>query len=332
MRALLISVLALVGCVSTDMEMSATSDFGAMRFSEDASARENFAALLADAESQRARMSWNEGPISTQPDRCDRNELSQALRTPWVLLANDAASYADWRRDEAALRERLAILAQLEAAFLEGREPDPRHAPDSETWNVAAFASARAAATEARVQELYARAIRDQLHRIVAFGESAEPFREGLSDTAKARWPYAVSMAHVDCANTAWLRTQINEHGWFDISRYGERADEAAWLIVQHADRTPAFQGEMLIMLEGRAAVGETSPRRVAYLWDRVAVKEGRPQRYGTQMNCQDGEAQPIGGLEDPEQIEARLAAVGMNSYAFYRVMMTRIAGCAGEN
>jgi len=325
----LLPALALAACASTTI-LHQTEDYGALRFSADAGERARFAVLLAGAEAERAQMGWDEGPIRDQPARCSSEDLARAARTPWVLLANDAASFAEWQRDEAALRERLEIVARLEQDYLDGRTPDARYVINADTWNVASFARERAATSDARLRELFERAIRDQVRRIAAFGDTAAPFLEGLSDTARARWPYVLTVSEIDCANTAWIREQVSTYGWFDISRYGQHADEAAWLIVQHADRTPAFQGEMLPLLEERAAAGESSARRVAYLWDRVAVKEGRPQRYGTQMDCQNGEAAPIGGLESPEQIEERLAARGMMTYAFYQRMMTQLAGCAG--
>ncbi len=269
---------------------------GIVTFSADEAERARFAALIADAEAVRAEANSGQGPVSQQPERCSSEMMQRALRAPWVLLARDSATYEDWQRDVSALRERLAIVERIQTDYLEGRSPDSRYAPDADTWNVTSFAAERMASTDARLQELYARAIRDQVPRIVAFGDAAAPFQAGLSDTAREHWAFLVPLAPIDCSNTAWLRAQVETHGWFNISQYGERADEAAWLIVQHADRTPAFQGEMLALLQERAEAGETQPRRVAYLSDRVAVKEGRPQRYGTQMHCVNGEAQPMAG------------------------------------
>lgn len=99
--------------------------------------------------------------------------------------------------------------------------------------------------------------------------------------------------------------------------------------MVQHADRTPAFQGEMLALIEARANAGESDPQHMAYLWDRVAIKEGRPQRYGTQMACEGAEMRPIGGLEDPDHIEERRAALHMQTYAFYFQMMSQMNRCS---
>jgi len=333
MRIWLLSLLLIAGCVSApgaNLIAAETADYGAMRFSADEVERARFAALIADAEAVRSEANWGQGPVSQQPERCSGEMMQRALRAPWVLLARDSATYEGWQRDVSALRERLAIVERIQTDYLEGRSPDPRYAPDAETWNVASFAAERIVSADGRLQELYARAIRDQVPRIVAFGDAAAPFQAGLSDTAREHWAFLVPLAPIDCSNTAWLRVQVETHGWFNISQYGEQADEAAWLMVQHADRTPAFQGEMLVLLQERAEAGETHPRRVAYLSDRVAVKEGRPQRYGTQMHCVNEEAQPMVGLDDPDNIETRLAALGMQSYASYRAVMTRLAECAG--
>lgn len=330
MRIGLLAALALCACASGPDVSPSPADYGAMRFSERASERAAFEALAAEV-SQRPDFGWGR-PVTEQPDRCTAETIAVSRRAPWIELAGDAADYAAWTRDVAALRERLARITEVEASYLEGRDPDRRYAINAETWNVARFAAARRTA-DARVQELLGRAIRDQVARIVTFGESSAPFTAGLSEPAKRRWPRVVTahLAEIDCSNTRWLQAQVREHGWFDISRYGTEADEAAWLIVQHADRTPAFQGEMLPLLEERAATGESSPRQVAYLWDRVAVKEGRPQRYGTQMQCEGGEIVPIGGLEDPARVEERRAALGMQAFVSYREVIARMNACASS-
>jgi hypothetical protein len=327
MRFSWLAALALCACASGPDVSPSPADFGAMRFSERTADRAAYEALAAEA-AHPPDFGWGR-PVAEQPDRCSAETIGLSRRIAWVQLAGDAADYAAWMADVAALQDRLARVVDVEASYLEGRAPDPRYVIDPSTWNVTRFAEARRTATP-RVQELLGRAIRDQVARIVTFGESSEPFTAGLSETAKRRWPRIVTarLAEIDCSNTAWLQAQVREHGWFDISRYGAEADEAAWLMVQHADRTPAFQAEMLPLLEERAAAGESSPRQVAYLWDRVAIKEGRPQRYGTQLQCEGGEIVPIGGLEDPTRVEERRAALGMQTYASYRNAMARMNTC----
>jgi hypothetical protein len=58
---------------------------------------------------------------------------------------------------------------------------------------------------------------------------------------------------------------------------------EAAWLIVQHAIGEPEFQRDMLHLLNACAGLKRVPPWHAAYLEDRIAMYEGRPQVYGTQ-------------------------------------------------
>ena len=58
----------------------------------------------------------------------------------------------------------------------------------------------------------------------------------------------------------------------------GEETLQAAWLLVQHADSDPAFQGYCLDLLTVAAEEGEASDQAVAYLTDGVYLAEGRPQ------------------------------------------------------
>src|SRR5579863_10424698 len=108
------------------------------------------------------------------------------------------------------------------------------------------------------------------------------------------------------------LKRLLAIHGWPKISTWGKKADEAAWLIAQHADHDIPFQKEVLKTLEGLAAKKETNPANFAFLADRVAIHEDRPQLYGTQGGCQEAgrwEADPI---DDPINLDERRAKFGL--------------------
>ena len=57
-------------------------------------------------------------------------------------------------------------------------------------------------------------------------------------------------MCTADEDNINWLKAQVARDGWFDISRYGRVADQAAVLIVQHADGDPNYQAYIASLLE----------------------------------------------------------------------------------
>lgn len=67
----------------------------------------------------------------------------------------------------------------------------------------------------------------------------------------------------------------------------------------------------------------EVDAAHYAYLYDRVAVSEARPQRYGTQFGP-DREPRTI---EDEDNLEARRAALGLGSMKEYREAFEKMYG-----
>ena len=129
----------------------------------------------------------------------------------------------------------------------------------------------------------------------------------------------------IDTKSTARMKEIIAKHGWPGKSLVGEDGANTAWLLVQHADKDVAFQKQCLALLEKAYKAGEAKERDYAYLFDRVAVAEGKPQRYGTQFK--DGKPQPI---EDEANVDARRKAIGLNTMAEYKQDMERMYGKKG--
>jgi hypothetical protein len=122
----------------------------------------------------------------------------------------------------------------------------------------------------------------------------------------------------LDQAHTAELKELLKIHRWFTISEFGKDSDLHAWILVQHSDRDPAFQRQVLEILAGLYPQGETSGYNYANLYDRVARNAGMPQRYGTQGRCTaPGKWEPF-DIEDPANLEARRASAGLSTMAEY--------------
>jgi hypothetical protein len=151
-------------------------------------------------------------------------------------------------------------------------------------------------------EELHRRAEKDKAARYLAL--------ESRDDT---------EMCRIDAENTAWLERVVAEHGWPGTSIVGERGAEAAWLLAQHADLSPAFQRRALELMKIAVATGEASARRLAYLTDRVLVAADEPQMYGTQYtNEPDGSNLRPQPVADPERLDERRAAMGLEPAAEY--------------
>lgn len=139
-------------------------------------------------------------------------------------------------------------------------------------------------------------------------------------------------MGIVDRANTARLKALLKRCGFPDKDKHGEKAQGHAWLLVQHADHDVPFQKHVLSLLENMAAQrGEPVRPSFAYLADRVAVAEGRPQPYGTQLMAPA--EQPcnfdFNPMDEREKVEARRAALGMPPLAIYKEMVLENSNCA---
>ncbi|MDG6999876.1 MAG: hypothetical protein JRN15_12255, partial [Nitrososphaerota archaeon] len=81
--------------------------------------------------------------------------------------------------------------------------------------------------------------------------------------------------------NTAALKKILHRYGWPGISLVGRKGAEAAFLIVQHSNDT-LFQRACLPLLDNAYERGQVPGDAVALLTDRVLVREGKPQMYGT--------------------------------------------------
>jgi hypothetical protein len=113
----------------------------------------------------------------------------------------------------------------------------------------------------------------------------------------------------IDHANQQALTAMVPQEGWFLRSRYGDQAATAAFHIVQHGDET--LWRRFLPVLEPLVETGEVEGEAYAKMFDRLAVSEDRPQRYGTQFACVDNRW-TLAPLEDETRVEAWRAGMGI--------------------
>ena len=85
-----------------------------------------------------------------------------------------------------------------------------------------------------------------------------------------------------DSTNLEMVTRILAETGYPSKSRVGDFASQAVWLVIQHSDLE--VQKQYLPQLETAARNGNLPPAMIAALKDRIDVREGRPQKYGTQL------------------------------------------------
>lgn len=118
----------------------------------------------------------------------------------------------------------------------------------------------------------------------------------------------------IDKQNTERLKDIIREIGWPTISLVGRETAMQAWLLAQHADHDPEFQAHCLELMR-KCPDGEVEKSNIAYLEDRIRIKQGKSQLYGTQFQKNsDGKLEAL-PIEDPEGLEKRRLQMEMESF-----------------
>ena len=191
--------------------------------------------------------------------------------------------------------------------------------------------------TKSQVQhESRGEALPELRSEIAARVVTDQAVQQELSERIQAQQPVDAAVARRDSvfqANLEWMRVVLAQHGWPGRRLVGDEGSHGAWLLLQHADQDTALQHTALRLLEGAVRSGDASARDLAYLTDRVRVAEGRPQVYGTQLEYDSRGCAAPRPSEEPAQVDARRASVGLEPVAQYvqktMVALGRAAQCA---
>ena len=155
--------------------------------------------------------------------------------------------------------------------------------------------------------------LRDEL---LAMAGEDERVRGELAAAGALSGGYHPVMEAVHRRNAERLSTLLEHYGWPGRRLVGDDGAEAAWRIAQHAIGEPAFMRRCHAALQVAAAAGDAPAWQPAMLEDRILMFEGRPQRYGTQLeHDDDGNVRPY-LLDEPDAVEERRQSVGLEPLA----------------
>lgn len=134
------------------------------------------------------------------------------------------------------------------------------------------------------------------------------------SEQVRSLW---AKMAAVDSVNTVKVKAILDRYGWLGVPEIGRQGNNTLFLVIQHADS--ATQVQYLPVMREAVKKGKAEANQLALLEDRVALKQGRKQIYGSQVshNPQTGQYTVL-PLEDPDNVDKRRAAVGLGPLAEY--------------
>ncbi len=125
-------------------------------------------------------------------------------------------------------------------------------------------------------------------------------------------------MVYHDSLNTITVTQILDQYGWLGEDKVGAKGNLTLFLVIQHANLKT--QQKYLPML--RKAVGNDKARAssLALLEDRVALREGKKQIYGSQLSSVPDQPDKyyLSPLIDPDNVDKRRASVGLQPLADY--------------
>ena len=136
------------------------------------------------------------------------------------------------------------------------------------------------------------------------FGRESQEFKDAAAQTR-----------HQDSLNIIQIEGLIAKYGWMGPRKVGFRGSRAIYLVVQHAGLP--VQEKYLPLMRKAAKLGNASMDDLAFLEDRVLIRQGRMQIYGSQMKTVDGHSYPI-RLKDPKNVDIRRFNVGLEPMSQY--------------
>lgn len=125
------------------------------------------------------------------------------------------------------------------------------------------------------------------------------------------------NMHDADSINLVQVKAIIEKYGWLGYNEIGSQANTAIFMVIQHSDQ--ATQEKYLPIMREAVKNGKAKATGLALLEDRVALKQGRMQNYGSQVLWSTTKNKYfVLPLDDPDNVDKRRAAVGLQPISEY--------------
>ncbi len=122
--------------------------------------------------------------------------------------------------------------------------------------------------------------------------------------------PFIRKMMDIDADNQKNIRLILNRYGWIGQSKIGTKAAEAFFYSIQHSDTTLMIK--WFPEFKKLADIGEADKVECAMMEDRLLMRKGKKQIYGTQATVfRDDKKVAIRPIEDAKNVNERRRKIG---------------------
>lgn len=115
-----------------------------------------------------------------------------------------------------------------------------------------------------------------------------------------------------DSINIIKIISFLEKYGWLGKDEVGENGNLCLFLVIQHANLQT--QEKYLPMMKAAVKKGKASGSNLAFLEDRIALRQGKKQIYGTQLYRDDGGSYYFAPIEDEKNVNKRRKEVGLGT------------------
>ncbi|MFV8282631.1 DUF6624 domain-containing protein [Christiangramia marina] len=152
----------------------------------------------------------------------------------------------------------------------------------------------------------------DQEIRFKLMNLSNEMKEETNSENLKRSFQdLVVKMKKIDSINLSKIELIIENYGWLGQDKIGYEPSQALFLVIQHSDLET--QLKYLPIIREAALAGDTEKSNLALIEDRVALRKGERQIYGSQIwTDQNSGKQYVDLLMDPIKVDERRSSMGL--------------------
>ncbi|MBW7674223.1 DUF6624 domain-containing protein [Chryseobacterium chendengshani] len=138
-----------------------------------------------------------------------------------------------------------------------------------------------------------------------------------FSDDSKEMQDLWKITLHNDSINLLRVKKILDEKGWVGKEKVGAQANSVFFLVIQHSDLET--QKKYLPMMREAVTKGNASASSLALLIDRIEIREGRKQIYGSQIGTKPNtKSQYVLPLIDPDNVDKRRMEVGLGPISDY--------------
>ncbi|MBK9046729.1 MAG: hypothetical protein IPP34_11310 [Bacteroidetes bacterium] len=150
--------------------------------------------------------------------------------------------------------------------------------------------------------------------KIIELKNTDLALREKLAKSGGLSEGYNEEMKELHNKNANILNDIIDAIGYPTFDKVGKEASDATWLIIQHSIGQPEFMRKCAELLENTVRENKADVKSLAFLTDRIAVLEEKPQLYGTQFDWDKfGNLSP-NPFDDLNKVNERRKLIGLNT------------------